>query len=642
MLPSSHSYSFALIISLLASVLCSSLAYSPLAHALNADSTPIKTPIITFSPENKAPIAVGSNMLYFQDPDHIETLPSVLVNSLNWEAIDRKSPNFGFTNSAYWFKFFVNNTGSMTPIYIELPIPFLDSVKFFQLRDRKIIQQYLVGDQYPFSQRPIKHQNFVLPFDLKHGMNEFVVRVASEGTVEVPLTIWQPKIHAAASADDHLIQGIWAGIIGIMVIYNLLLFFSIRERSYLYYSLFSAGYLFFQICLKGYGFAYLWPNQLEWNSYAISTFIAFCNLSVALLVINFLQLKKNNPIAYRLFALISASSAVLLLLTFFIPYNLTIRITSSMTMITCSIAILLGYVALFRGDQDAKYFCLAWTATFIGVGILGLVKFGLYTANFWTNNAGQIGVMIMLTLLSFALANRINREKELRITAQTATLESEKLTRLSQEELLQAKINANDELELQVQERTQTMQDALSELEKANARLEIASTTDALTTLFNRGHIETRLNIEFKRAFRHQYDLSIILIDIDHFKKVNDTYGHKAGDECLRHISLILKNMITRSGDLLARYGGEEFIILLVDTPLKNAQYLAQTVCDEIRETHFEFEQQTIPITASFGVSNINQAKIESPDILVRNADTALYAAKSNGRDQVIVWQVGS
>ena len=247
--------------------------------------------------------------------------------------------------------------------------------------------------------------------------------------------------------------------------------------------------------------------------------------------------------------------------------------------------------------------------------------------------------MILVSLLSFALANRINREKEMRLSAQNEALLSEKLARQSQEEFLKAQTDANNQLEIKVKERTRSMQHALDELEHTNSRLELASITDALTTLFNRGHFDNRLAIEYKRAMRHHRELSIILCDIDHFKTINDTYGHKAGDDCLRHVALILKNTITRSGDIIARFGGEEFIILLVDTPIEEATRLADALCHSLRTTSIDAKNQQIQFTASFGVSSLSQTEIDDTDMLVNHADEALYKAKNNGRDQVCIWQ---
>lgn len=599
-----------------------------------------QTPVIAYYPNKTSSYFINSEMLYLEDPEHTESIDTISKHGKDWKEINRSSPNFGFTATAYWFKFNINNVSDETQaIYLELPIPFLDSIQLFQTANKHILKSYDLGDQHPFELRPIIHQNFIMPFNLIPGINEMYMRVSSSGTVEAPLTLWTPSAHSEASLNTNLIQGIWMGMIGIMVIYNFLLFLSIRDTSYLYYVFFAFGFLFFQVSLKGYGFAYLWPEQIHFNSYAISTFIALSNLSVLMLVIKFLELKTRYPRIHQLMLGLAFIAGLLLISTFFAPYGFTIRATSAMTIFTCSFSLFLGYVALFNGYQEARYYCLAWTATFIGIGILLLVKFGLVTSNFWTNNAGQLGVISLVSLLSFALANRINREKEMRLNAQNEALLSEKSARQSQEELLKAQTNANSQLEAKVEERTRSMQKALEELEHSNSRLELASITDSLTTLFNRGHFENRLAIEYKRAMRHHRELSIIICDIDHFKTVNDTFGHKAGDDCLRHVALILKNTITRSGDIIARFGGEEFIILLVDTPIQEATRLAEALCQSLRTTSIDAKNQQIHFTASFGVSSLSQTQITDTDMLVNHADEALYIAKNNGRDQVCIWQ---
>ena len=614
-----------------------------------SDQTRFKTmsqrssPVTLYAPQTGKGIPIGTRMLYLEDKEHLESINSILKRDQHWKAINRQSPNFGFTSSAYWFKFAIENPSRNSEyVYLELAIPFLDHIEVYQREERTIVAQHVVGDTYPFKQRPVIHQNFVMPFTLKPGKNEMMMRVSSAGTVEAPLVLWSPADHAKFSSDDHMVQGIWAGIIGIMIVYNLLLFLSIREVSYLYYVVFSFGYLFFQISLKGYGFAYVWPEAMSWNSYSISTFIGICNLSIVLLNIKFLNLKVTNPKAANIMVVVAVISGLSLVASFFAPYSLTIRLNSTLALIICCLSLILGYAALLRGQDDARNYCLAWTATFMGIGILGAVKFGIVEANFWTNNAGQIGVVFLVSLLSLALANRINREKELRLNAQESVLNSEKRLRESQAELLQAQASINSQLEAKVNERTQSMQRALTELEQANNRLELASTTDSLTTLFNRRHFESRLIIEFKRAQRHQRELSIILCDIDHFKTINDNYGHKTGDECLRHVAVILKNTITRSGDIIARYGGEEFIVLLVDTSIEEAEYLANTLCGEFSNSAFESEGNIIEFTASFGVSSLTQQTAKRADELVSRADIALYQAKGNGRDTVKLWQPAS
>lgn len=584
-------------------------------------------------------IDVASHMQYVKDSDHQLTINTILDSSLNWSPIDRESPNFGFTEAAFWFRIpLVNQASQAQEILLELPIPFLDNINLYQVHAGSIVQSYHLGDSLPFSDRPLKHPNFIMPLELSPGDSTLYLRIASSGTVEAPLTIWNSHSFMLASSDIHLFEGIWAGIIAIMVVYNFLLFFSIREPGYLYYSGFALFYLLFQISLSGYAFAYIWPDSLRWNSHSIPTTIALCNLFTALLTISFLHLKQTSPGWYRVMAGLAIFTGIMVIATFFAPYSLTVRITSLTTLLMCTLAPMLSFRAWYKGDHYARYFSLGWSAAFFGILLLAMNKFGIVPVNFITNNAGHLGMVFMMALLSLALADRFNREREMRIQAQEEALLSEKRLRRSQEELLSAKEDANQQLELKVRERTQTMQKALLDLEQANQRLELLSTTDALTTLFNRGYFESRVDIEFKRALRHQRDISIILCDVDLFKSINDRFGHKAGDQCLRAFALTMKNKIIRSGDLIARYGGEEFIIMLTDTPLHDAEYIANALCAEVRNIPLMSDRKTIAVTASFGVASLKQSNAKTAEDLIHRADMALYQAKNEGRDRVVLW----
>jgi diguanylate cyclase (GGDEF)-like protein len=154
--------------------------------------------------------------------------------------------------------------------------------------------------------------------------------------------------------------------------------------------------------------------------------------------------------------------------------------------------------------------------------------------------------------------------------------------------------------------------------------------------VFNRRCFDERLAQEWGRAQRNNTALSVILIDIDFFKRYNDRYGHPAGDECLRRVAATLKAGLRRPGDLLARYGGEEFVCLLPLTPLEGGLHLAQTLGRKIAEqnlTHVDSSVAAV-VTVSLGVCSINGTCERTPDELVRAADDQLYLAKSLGRGQ--------
>lgn len=170
-------------------------------------------------------------------------------------------------------------------------------------------------------------------------------------------------------------------------------------------------------------------------------------------------------------------------------------------------------------------------------------------------------------------------------------------------------------------------------LETVNAELAILSQTDGLTKLFNRTHWENCLQAEYKRWVRSQHASSLVMLDIDHFKKVNDTYGHLVGDEVIRHISALIREHV-RETDISGRYGGEEFTILLADTPLKNAYIFAERLRKEVESAVVKYNDIEVNYTISLGIAEIDPS-IRNYEAWIECADAALYRSKENGRNKI-------
>lgn len=160
------------------------------------------------------------------------------------------------------------------------------------------------------------------------------------------------------------------------------------------------------------------------------------------------------------------------------------------------------------------------------------------------------------------------------------------------------------------------------------------STVDGLTQAFNRRYFEDTLERELSRCARYGRALSLVMLDIDRFKSINDTHGHLAGDYVLRQVAATLKAKI-RKEDILARYGGEEFAILLPEIDLKGATALAEKARKLVERHRFEFDKAVMPVTISAGVASIASKNVQ-PAELVRDADVRLYAAKESGRNRVV------
>jgi diguanylate cyclase (GGDEF)-like protein len=181
------------------------------------------------------------------------------------------------------------------------------------------------------------------------------------------------------------------------------------------------------------------------------------------------------------------------------------------------------------------------------------------------------------------------------------------------------------------------------QLRKAYSSMEEQSTVDPLTGLYNRRYFMKRADEEYHRNAREKLPLSIIMTDIDYFKRYNDTYGHVEGDRCLKEVAEVMQNSLKRAGDCIARYGGEEFVIMLPNTPLHSAKQFAEELRSKIEQLQiFNVASECSDVvTVSFGVAELSELMEGelSYETLIQKADKALYKAKESGRNRVEIFE---
>ncbi|MFP5505376.1 MAG: diguanylate cyclase [Gammaproteobacteria bacterium] len=193
------------------------------------------------------------------------------------------------------------------------------------------------------------------------------------------------------------------------------------------------------------------------------------------------------------------------------------------------------------------------------------------------------------------------------------------------------------QMEAEIQRRTQELEAALAEAEELKRRYQHLSIVDELTGIHNRRFFFPEAHAALASAVRYGQTFSIMMVDLDHFKQINDLYGHGMGDKVLQVTAALLKGQ-TREGDIIARFGGEEFVLALPNTDLDGARQLADRVLNSLRSLAFNATGKTVRVTTSIGISSLTGA--ESPDrpdlleTLLRQADQALYFGKAQGRDQ--------
>jgi diguanylate cyclase (GGDEF)-like protein len=163
---------------------------------------------------------------------------------------------------------------------------------------------------------------------------------------------------------------------------------------------------------------------------------------------------------------------------------------------------------------------------------------------------------------------------------------------------------------------------------------------DSKTRLYNHSYFSLRLEEEFARIKRRHADIALILIDIDFFKKLNDKYGHLAGDKMLAHISALIQSCL-RDEDIAGRFGGEEFIIMLIQCDEAQALLVSERIRNAIEQSPLMYDKDEIKSTISAGISSVKKGSKIYPDDLIKQADIALYQSKRNGRNQITIYKEG-
>lgn len=561
-------------------------------------------------------IGLNNVVDYIEDPDSLLSIQEILEDPHPWQANGSKTFNKSYNESSWWLRFEIDNPTEHTQNrLLEISYAVLDYIDVYLVSNGTVVQQHELGDKYPYHKRPFDHRNFIIPISWEAQQNITVyLRVRSSSAVQVPLTLWDQETFFGFDTTRTILQGIFFGTMIVIAAYNLLIFFVLGERTYLLYVGYVLCMPLFLASLGGYSFRYLWPTFTEWNDQSIIVFLSGVVVFGLSFTRSFLKVVEYSTWIEKLLKVFWFGGIVLAVSAFFIPYHYNITVLIIWAAGACMVALASGCVCWYRGQVTAKYYTIAWTAMLSGGVILALNKAGILPTNLFTEYGTHIGSSLEVVLLSFALAERINAERKLRYEAQ--------------EHALIATQRANEELEGRVQERTQ-------ELESLTQQLRDLSNTDQLTGLHNRRHLDTILTEEWERGKRYQRPLAVILMDIDHFKSVNDTHGHPVGDDCLQEIARRVKHGVRWPTDFAARYGGEEFCIILPETEAEGAITVAERIRQLIEESPVDTRGGPLPITISAGVHSVIPNGQFTLQNLLEQADSALYDAKKQGRNRV-------
>jgi diguanylate cyclase (GGDEF)-like protein len=576
------------------------------------------------------------NVEHLVDTQKQHSIATILgTPNSNWQKHDQDLTSLGMSNELHWFRLTLNGITPVKAWLLEIDYALLDHINIWFVQDNTVIQEYQVGDTFVFGQRKVEHENFLFPIPTNGRPVEVYVSTYSKGAMRLPLNIWQQEEYLTFASKSGLITGVFFGLMLAMCLSNLFFFITTRTPTFLVY----AGYVIFLAltlsALQGLGYRYIWPNFPWLQQHAVGI---FANLTVCLSIIFcdlLLNVKAWSSRLSKLLNILAYAFLVGLVISLFIPLQVFIKAFLLMLSASGVFILTVSIWLWMKGLAIARYYTFAWAVLFICGFTVSLDTLNIINFNLHSYYLLMLGSGIETVLLALILAISHNQQRQALLDSQAALIDKERQEQHAQKDMLALQETTTEELEYKVQERTLELEIALRELSDTNRELQEKNTLDALTGIRNRSYFDKKYQAEVRRSRREQTQLSIVMIDIDHFKRVNDQYGHLVGDECIKTVANTLNKALKRPSDDVCRYGGEEFALILPNTDLEGALVLVEKLRAEIEKTSIQTDNLSINITISAGVATAI-ADINKPeDIILALADKQLYSAKGAGRNNV-------
>ncbi|MEA2098858.1 MAG: diguanylate cyclase [Campylobacterota bacterium] len=554
---------------------------------------------------------------YFYDKNS-----NLTINDIENQDFPKSTSNsftFGYITGTTWFKITIDNRSNIE----DYVLYFNEAIwKTFDLyyKQNGIWKEELNGLDIPLSKRSI--QDVKPAFNLNIDKNSTQViyikgqSIASQiGGFQIlsnkeyfnPTKISSTHIYIAFSI-----------IVIVIVLLNIYSYILTREQTYIYYIAYMIASILFASMHSGF---YLIFGFDGWSE-GLHVIWAFVILFLLLFSDKFLSLKTELPKIHKFFMF----SVTVFLIFALLIYN-NIAYSSMLFNIYSALFFTVLFFAVtkifLQGSITAKYYLLALLiyTPLMGLMIATFNTFLEYST--FTRHSFLAGTLIEIIFFTLILTSKYR----------SISLEKLKI----QEELVYEKSKNEDYLELEISKRTQMIEEQNKKLKASQEELQLLASTDSMTKLYNRRYFtEISKNI-LNISKRDEAELSILILDIDKFKNINDTFGHKTGDDVIIALAKMLQDS-SRESDIISRWGGEEFVILLPNTKLKSAITLSEKIRKNVENLIiFTEDNKELKFTISIGVSAIDKENDTIINDAINRADKALYEAKESGRNRVCV-----
>ena len=384
-----------------------SLVFSSLAGAVTFD-------------EHVRALPLGQGMYVFEDvrgDASIDDVDSPAVQG-SFRLHDKPVLNAGYSRSVFWLRldlhYLPQQAEGPRNWLLELAYPPLDHLELYLPdADGGFALAQRTGDALPFDSRQIRQNNYLFELNLQPNQSKRIyLRLESQGSIQAPLTLWSPNAYLEAQPGRIYVLGIIYGVLLVMLVYNLFIFLSVRDTSYLYYILYIASFGLYQVSVNGAGIEYFWPDSPWWANAATPFLIGSAALFGCQFARSFLHTAEHSPWIDRLLLLLMVCGAAVMILALSVSYATALRLATYLALLFTVVIFAAGVLAWLRGMRVARYFIFAWSAFLIGGIVNTLMVLGYLPNVFLTMYASQIGSALEVGLLSLALADRINAMKE--------------------------------------------------------------------------------------------------------------------------------------------------------------------------------------------------------------------------------------
>ncbi|AIN61775.1 sensor histidine kinase [Pseudomonas soli] len=365
-------------------------------------------------------LPLGRYMQVYEDHEGSASIAQVSAGAFakRFHAHHDEVLNAGYSTSVFWLRVDLAYAATPSPAprqwLLELAYPPLDHLELY-LPDAqgtyRLAQR--TGDALPYASRQIRQNNYLFELPLRPGQaTTAYLRLQSEGSIQAPLTLWSAQAYLEDQPTRLYVLGMIYGVLLVMLVYNLFLYLSVRDVSYLYYILYIASFGLYQVSVNGAGIAYFWPDSPWWANAATPFFIGAAGLFGCQFARHFLQLGNLSRGLDRLLKGLMAGGALVMVLAVTLRYGVALRMATLLALLFTVSIFSAGLYAWWRGLRVARWFIIAWTAFLVGGLVNTLMVLGYLPNLFITMYASQLGAALEVALLSLALADRINSLRE--------------------------------------------------------------------------------------------------------------------------------------------------------------------------------------------------------------------------------------